>query len=77
VIVAVIVLALALAIALAVIGGLVRSHQGEREQWAQERRALTDRVIARHIGEVLALDRNAQRPTIDDRGEPVLIEGLS
>jgi hypothetical protein len=32
----------------------------ERQHWADERRALVDRIIAHHAGEVIALDRSAQ-----------------
>ena len=52
----------------------------ERTEWKAERRFLTDRAIARHVGEVLALDR------MDDKREngepqqrehvPTLPEGL-
>ena len=31
----------------------------ERQAWTDERRQLVDRAIARHTGEVLALDRQA------------------
>ena len=51
-------------------------HEHEREQWAVERKQLVDRAIARHAGEVLALDREPKQKS--DRDEPtIFIEGLS
>ena len=54
--------------------------RNERSEWKEERRFLTDRAIARHTGEILALDK------MDDRREngaeparehvPTLPEGL-
>ena len=37
--------------------GLVINHNIERRGWAEERRALVDRAIARHTGEIVAMDR--------------------
>lgn len=52
-------------------------HQRERSTWAVERRQLVDRAIARHTGEILALDRgNGARPKAEG-DEPRLIEGLT
>jgi hypothetical protein len=45
-----------------VIVGIVRGQAMERSRWADERRTLVDRAIARHTGEVLALDRTASPP---------------
>jgi hypothetical protein len=52
----------------------------ERDEWKSERRFLIDRAIARHIGEVLALDR---MDTKREHGEeqprehvPTIPEGL-
>lgn len=51
-------------------------HENEREAWAVERKQLVDRAIARHAGEVLALDREPKEKP--DRDEPaVYVEGLS
>jgi len=62
-------------IALAVVLGVAeRTHVTERREWAVERRHLVDRAIARHSGEVLALDRNGQPKP--DREEPKLAVGL-
>lgn len=48
----------------------------ERAAWAVERKQLVDRAIARHAGEVLALDREPKPKP--DRDEPaVYVEGLS
>jgi hypothetical protein len=47
-------------VVLAVMLGLTLSgHTAEREAWTAERQRLVDRVIARHAGEALALDRSA------------------
>lgn len=51
-------------------------HSWERREWALERRALVDRAIARHSGEVIGLDRNA-KPKPEREHEPRLIEGLN
>jgi hypothetical protein len=40
-----------------VIVGIIRGQAMERRQWAEERHGLVDRAIARHVGEVVALDR--------------------
>lgn len=55
---------------------LLMSHQAERREWALERRALVDRAIARHSGEVIGLDRNS-RAKVEREHEPRLIEGLN
>lgn len=75
-IVAVVVLSCAV---LAQIGAVVlatRSMDRERQAWVAERKQLVDRAIARHSGEVLALDRQQTRAP-SPRTEPVLVEGLS
>ncbi|MET0578240.1 MAG: hypothetical protein ABW122_06250 [Ilumatobacteraceae bacterium] len=62
------VVALGLATVLLAVALLLALHlqAGERREWQNERRALIDRVIAHHAGEVIALDRSAaprpQRP---------------
>lgn len=71
----------AMAVANVVIGltlvASMSSHRDESDRWAKERRELLNRVIARHTGEVLALDRD-QAPKADrERTAPVLVEGLS
>jgi hypothetical protein len=53
------------------------THQAERDAWANERRFLIDRAIARHVGEVLALEREANRPADTERAVRPLLEGLS
>lgn len=48
----------------------------DKRECASERKQLIDRIIARHTGEVIALDRTDKRPT--KQVEPdKLIEGLS
>ena len=55
---------------------MVGTHARERTAWAVERKQLVDRAIARHAGEVLALDREPKPKP--DRDEPaVYIEGIS
>jgi hypothetical protein len=55
---------------------VIDRHETEREHWAVERKQLIDRAIARHTGEVLALDREPKPKK--DRDEPaVFIEGLA
>lgn len=55
---------------------VIDHHENERERWATERKQLVDRAIARHAGEVLALDREPKPKP--DRDEPaVFVEGLS
>jgi uncharacterized membrane protein YsdA (DUF1294 family) len=52
-------------------------HEAERELWAAERERLVNRAIARHAGEVVALDREGKpKPERDDKPS-VYIEGLS
>ena len=56
------------------------SIKKERNDWQQERRFLTDRAIARHAGEVLALDRMDDKrtngPEAPKERVPTLPEGL-
>ena len=55
---------------------VIGRHETEREAWTVERKQLVDRAIARHAGEVLALDREPKPKP--DRDEPaVYIEGIS
>ena len=56
----------------------------EQLAWREERRFLIDRAIARHAGEVIALEREDTRKSIehpaygsDDRPVRPLLEGLS
>ena len=42
------------------LGASLWMQQRERAQWAAERRELINRAIARHSGEVVALDRQAR-----------------
>ena len=65
---------------LAVILVMHRSIERERHDWQQERRFLTDRAIARHTGEVVALDKMEDR-RVNGAPEPrehvpTLLEGL-
>jgi hypothetical protein len=58
------------AVALAgVLWAVVSMQARERREWAGERRALVDRAIARHTGEVIALehaqDDRVERPTVE------------
>lgn len=55
------VVCVAIAALLAVNAFLLLSFTKERMEWATERRQLIDRVIAQHAGEVIALDRSADR----------------
>lgn len=74
-------------IAVITLGSLVavqaREAERERAQWRAERRFLIDRVIARHVGEVVPLEREDTRKnqTVDrdftDQVVRPLIEGLS
>lgn len=51
------VVAVALAVVLVIV---LRQQAAERREWAAERRALIDRAIASHVGEIVALDRQAR-----------------
>ena len=67
---------LAVAVLVLVVGllAVLRGQFREREAWAIERRALVDRIIAKHSGEVIALDRKAapKRSSMDnERDRPV------
>lgn len=73
---AVIVLGCVAVVLAGVLCAVVGSHGRERREWADERRALVDRAIAQHTGEVIALDR-AQKPKAERDHEPVLVEGLN
>ena len=57
-----------------------RWHANERAEWVKERRWLVNRVVARHTGEAIALDREAE-PKLskrnDDGKPPIFVEGLS
>lgn len=61
-------------LALAALAAQERIHQREREQWAVERKQLLDRAIARHAGEVIALDRPAKPK--GERTEAHLFDGV-
>jgi len=76
---AVVILAGAVAVLAAMACVLVLLHQRERDNWSAERRALVDRAIARHSGEIIAFDRQAGRAAADPKPavEPVLVEGLT
>lgn len=59
-----------------VVVALLYAQARERREWVAERKRLTDRAIARHAGEVVALDRDrAQGKTQTE--EPKLTEGLT
>lgn len=68
------IVAVAIAVALVLV---VQSHARERQQWTDERGQLIDRIIAKHAGEVIAMDR-ASTPKAP-RAEPLVrpvAEGL-
>ena len=56
-----VVCALIIVACLAIILLMHRSVERERRNWQEERRFLTDRAIARHTGEVVALDKMEDR----------------
>jgi hypothetical protein len=74
-----IVLALIVIVALlALIAWITHTQSREREAWGEERRFLIDRTIARHMGEVVAIER--EQKSSDAAVERVvrpLLEGLS
>jgi hypothetical protein len=47
----------------------------ERDRWRAERERLVNAAIARHAGEVIALNRTTKRD--EDRPAPFLVEGIS
>jgi hypothetical protein len=49
----------------------------DRREWAEERRALVDRAIAAHAGEIVALDRASNGGRVREEREQINIEGLS
>lgn len=60
----------------AVLAFVIAMHARERQEWTAERRALVDRAIAQHAGEVMALDRQARQiPKVKE--PPKLVEGLN
>lgn len=72
---AVIVLACAVLAQVGAVALALRQMDRERAAWAVERKQLVDRAIARHTGEIVALDRTPRAPS--PRTEPVLVEGLT
>jgi hypothetical protein len=68
------VVAIALLVAVVV---QARAMTAERAAWTEERRALVDRAIAAHTGEVLALDHAREGRVKPERAERPLIEGLT
>ena len=62
---------------MAVIVIVMERHETEREAWTIERQKLVDRAIARHAGEVVALDREPKPKTERDEASPVYVEGLT
>jgi hypothetical protein len=61
---------------------LIVQQEAERAAWRDERRFLIDRAIARHIGEVVALERedsrkNENQSIHEERQPRPLLEGLS
>jgi hypothetical protein len=62
VIAAVIALGAVAVVLVGVLAVMLRTQAAERHEWVDERRSLVDRAIASHVGEVVALDRTAQRP---------------
>ncbi len=61
---------------LGVIVVLVGMQDRDRQQWNDERRMLIDRIIAKHSGEVIGLDRSST-PKVKEPSPPRLVEGLS
>ena len=62
------------AVTVALIGVLVvllRMQAAERSEWSEERMALLDRVIAKHAGEVIAMERMSKpRPLSESMPRP-------
>ena len=62
------------AVTVALIGVLVvllRMQAAERSEWSEERLALLDRVIAKHAGEVIGMERMSKpRPLADVSPRP-------
>lgn len=65
---ALIVLAVANMVMAVALVATIRHGFDEADAWAVERRALVDRIIAKHSGEVIALDRTAspKRSSLDN-----------
>lgn len=66
-------------VAVALIGVLVvvlRMQAAERSEWREERQALLDRVIAKHAGEVIAMDRIGRPRPLTDTPERAQAIGL-
>lgn len=63
-----------------VIFELIKNICKERNEWKSERRFLIDRTIARHVGEILALDRMDEKREHGERPQrehvPTIPEGL-
>jgi hypothetical protein len=57
----VIVACLTILVLAAVLIRLLDKIDAERDEWTKERRFLTDRAIARHVGEIVALDKSDER----------------
>jgi hypothetical protein len=49
---------------------LLRMQAAERSEWSEERMALLDRVIAKHAGEVIAMERIGKPRNITDTPRP-------
>jgi hypothetical protein len=56
--------AISLAMVAVVLAGVLvlvlRMQAAERREWVAERRALVDRAIAQHVGEIVTLDRTSR-----------------
>jgi hypothetical protein len=66
------------AVAVALAGVLVlvlRMQASERREWVAERHTLVDRAIAKHTGEIIAMERT-QRPEREPYERPTAV-GLS
>jgi hypothetical protein len=77
IIVALVLLAVADGLGFAVVGYLAKMQRAERAEWASERRQLVDRAIARHTGEIIALDKSDKGTTPRPPAPERLVEGLS
>lgn len=69
------------AVAVAILAALLIAQQylfvAERAKWATERKELVNRAIARHAGEIVALDREGKPKPEREDSSPIFVEGLS
>lgn len=60
-----------------VLGVIVHLQAREREAWSGERHALVDRAIARHVGEVIAMDKVSANRELREHPERPQAVGMS